>query len=172
MNERLQAGFPSPPSDLLIPYDAYKADLFAATTTLFIMFVRCNPFKRATLEDPYFKRLQSTNPEKFWNIFMKKNLPSDFKDLFQKGTSMNEDSRLSLQEALHHPFIKQNANIPLEQVQAHLAALFTEIELHKTESPKHNVSEESFGSTISDEATNENEKECFTKIRTELAQLV
>lgn len=46
-NESIENGFNLTLSDDLIPYDAYKADVFSAITTLFIIYVRSNPFKKA-----------------------------------------------------------------------------------------------------------------------------
>jgi len=100
VNESIENGFNLNLSEDMLAYDAIKADIFSAITTLFIMFVRCNPFKKASQEDPYFRRLSSQNPEKFWTVFQKKNLPPEFKDLFTKGTDSDPDCRISLQEAL------------------------------------------------------------------------
>ena len=38
-------------------YDGFKADIFSAATTLFVMLMRSPPFRFAHTKDPYFKRL-------------------------------------------------------------------------------------------------------------------
>ena len=38
-------------------YDGIKADIFSAAATLFLMTLKFQPFRRATLKDPYYKRL-------------------------------------------------------------------------------------------------------------------
>ena len=43
----------------LIQYDGVKADIFSSAATLFLMVMRCAPFRKAHLKDPYFKRLAS-----------------------------------------------------------------------------------------------------------------
>ena len=96
VNESIENGFNLNLTEEVLPYDAYKADVFSAITTLFIMFVRGNPFKKACHEDPYFRRLSGSNPEKFWTVFHKKNLPQDFKDLFTSGTNSDPDRRITL----------------------------------------------------------------------------
>lgn len=38
-------------------YDSIKGDVFSAATTLFLMVMRCPPFRKAHPKDPYYKRL-------------------------------------------------------------------------------------------------------------------
>ena len=69
VNESIGNGFNLNLGEEVLAYDAFKADVFSAITTLFIIYVRCNPFKKACQEDPYFRRLSSSNPDKFWTVF-------------------------------------------------------------------------------------------------------
>ena len=77
-------------------YDPMKADIFSLATTLFIIVMRCSPFRKAHAKDPYFKRLCSTDRKPFWNIF--KSIPSstEFKDLFEQLTKRDPEERISL----------------------------------------------------------------------------
>ena len=51
-------------------YDGVKADIFSAAATLFLMTLKFQPFRRATLKDPYFKRLSTVKDKRqFWKIF-------------------------------------------------------------------------------------------------------
>ena len=58
--------------------------------------------------DPFYYYLVS-NPEKFWGAFAEAEgqdiFSLEFKDLFQKMTSLKADMRPSLQEILCHPFM-------------------------------------------------------------------
>lgn len=38
-------------------YDGLKGDIFSAATTLFMMVMRCPPFRKAHPKDPFYKRL-------------------------------------------------------------------------------------------------------------------
>lgn len=90
-----------------------KADIFSAAATLFIMVMRCSPFRKAHAKDPYFKRLSASDRKPFWNIF--KNTPSsaEFKDLFEKLTKRDPDDRISLKQALNHQWFL-NSDMLLE----------------------------------------------------------
>lgn len=50
------------------------------------MVMRSPPFRKASIKDPFFKRLNNHDKKHFWNIF--KGIPSspEFKDLFEKAT--------------------------------------------------------------------------------------
>jgi hypothetical protein len=41
-----------------VTYDGIKADIFSAAATLFLMSLKFQPFRRAVLSDPYYKRLE------------------------------------------------------------------------------------------------------------------
>jgi serine/threonine protein kinase len=86
-------------------YDPMKADLFSAATTLFLMVMRCPPFRKAHQKDPYFKRLCASDRKAFWNIF--KSLPSshEFKDLFESLTKRDPEERLTLKLILNHQWL-------------------------------------------------------------------
>lgn len=83
-------------------YDPLKADIFSAATTLFIMVMRCAPFRKAHQKDPYFKRLCAQDRKAFWNIYKGIVSSSDFKDLFEKLTRRDPDERMGLKHILNH----------------------------------------------------------------------
>ena len=136
--------------DFDLSFDGYKADVFAAVSTLFLMFVRQAPFKMAIPEDPHYKRLQYAETTKYWNIFKTQGLPVEFKEFFEKGTLMDADMRMSIQEALSHEFIKTNSVLSEDQLRDHIAVLFKSVEHQKNNSPKEHYSAES----LSDEEHN------------------
>ena len=82
-----------------------KADLFSAAASLFIMVMRCSPFRKAHAKDPYFKRLSAADRKPFWGIF--KNIPSspEFKDFFEKLTKRDPEDRMSIKQALNHQWM-------------------------------------------------------------------
>ena len=82
----------------MILYDGVAADIFSAAATLFLMVMRCAPFRKAHIKDPYYKRLANHDKKSFWNIF--KGIPSspEFKDLFEKTTRKEPHERLTLEE--------------------------------------------------------------------------
>jgi serine/threonine protein kinase len=85
-----------------------KADVFSAAATLFMMVMRCPPFRKAHMKDPYFKRLCAPDRKSFWNIF--KGIPSspEFKDLFEKLTRREPEERLNLNHILAHHWLNQS----------------------------------------------------------------
>jgi len=48
------------------------------------MVMRCPPFRKANLKDPFYKRLCNNDKKSFWNIFKNIFATSEFKDLFEK----------------------------------------------------------------------------------------
>lgn len=82
-----------------------KADLFSAATTLFMMVMRCPPFRKAHQKDPYFKRLCAADRKPFWNIF--KGIPTspEFRDLFERVTRRDPEERIGLQHILSHQWL-------------------------------------------------------------------
>jgi hypothetical protein len=77
-------------------YDGLKSDVFSAASSLFLMVMRCPPYRKAHAKDPFYKRLCAPDKKHFWNIF--KGIPStpEFKDIFEKMTTYNADERLSI----------------------------------------------------------------------------
>jgi serine/threonine protein kinase len=81
-------------------YDAVKSDIFSAAVTLFVMSLKFSPFRRAVLEDPYYKRLAGKEKFKFWKIYSGYKTSGAFKDLFEKLSSLNPSNRLSIEQIL------------------------------------------------------------------------
>lgn len=83
-------------------YDGVKADIFAAATTLFILVTKLSPFRRASLIDPYYKRLAHKDKRYFWKIYHSYQTSIEFRDLFEKMTTHEPAQRLALSDALVH----------------------------------------------------------------------
>ena len=95
-------------------YDGIKADIFSAAITLFMLKMKLQPFRRAQVSDPYFKRLANKDKRNFWKIFGEGVCPL-FKDLFEKMTCTDPQQRLTIQECIQHKWVS------LEKVDVHSA---------------------------------------------------
>jgi serine/threonine protein kinase len=95
-------------------YDGTKADIFAAGITLFMITLKMQPFRRAQISDPYFKRLAHKDKKHFWKIFGEGTCPY-FRDLFEKMTMLDPASRISLHECIQHKWLQ------LEPIDVHAA---------------------------------------------------
>ena len=67
--------------------------------------MRCAPFRKAHLKDPYFKRLSAVDKKPFWYIFKNIESSSEFKDLFEKITRRDPDERLTLRYIMNHTWV-------------------------------------------------------------------
>lgn len=85
-------------------YDGVKSDTFAAAATLFILATKLCPFRRAQLNDPYYKRLAHKDKRYFWKIYEGYATTADFRDIFEKMTAHEPKQRITLDEALIHKF--------------------------------------------------------------------
>ena len=74
-----------------LKYDGFKADIFSAATTLFLMVMRSPPFRKAHIKDPFFKRLCAVDKKAFWNIFKGIPCSQDFKDFFERMSRKNPE---------------------------------------------------------------------------------
>ena len=54
-----------------LKYDGVKADIFSAATTLFLLKMKFQPFRRAHPMDPYYKKLAFKGKKYFWKIYSK-----------------------------------------------------------------------------------------------------
>jgi serine/threonine protein kinase len=81
-----------------------KSDTFAAAATLFILATKLCPFRRAQLNDPYYKRLAHKDKRYFWKIYEGYATTADFRDIFEKMTAHEPKQRITLDEALIHKF--------------------------------------------------------------------
>ena len=70
------------------------------------MVMRCAPFRKAHIKDPYFKRLAAQDKKSFWNIF--KGIPSsaEFKDLFEIASRKDPLERPSLEKIMNHRWME------------------------------------------------------------------
>ena len=76
------------------------------------MTLKFSPFRRAVPQDPHYKRLASKEKHRFWNIFNNYKTSVTFKDLFEKLTSFNPATRLSLPQILQHQFVLHKHEMP------------------------------------------------------------
>lgn len=88
-------------------YDAVKSDIFSAAVTLFMMSLKFSPFRRAVLQDPYYKRLAGSEKQKFWKIYNNQKTSGSFKDLFEKISQFVPSNRLTTEQILEHQFLQQ-----------------------------------------------------------------
>lgn len=92
-------------------YTGQSVDLFAAAIILFIMLSQRPPFESARPSDPHYSLLVGGRRDFFWSSHDSvENGPSifsdDFKDLFEKMTSLNPKNRLSMKSVLQHPWMQ------------------------------------------------------------------
>jgi serine/threonine protein kinase len=93
-----------------------KADVFSAATTLFLMVMRCPPFRKAIQKDPYFKRLCAADRKPFWQIFKGIQSSQEYKDLFERITRRDPEERLSLSHILNHPWLTSSDRMELGEL--------------------------------------------------------
>ena len=83
-----------------------KADVFSAAATLFLINLKCAPFRRAHLKDPYYKRLYK-DKRAFWKIYQSLPSSKQFKDLFEQMTCFDPQKRLSPENILEHEYLSE-----------------------------------------------------------------
>ena len=83
-----------------------KADLFSSAATLFLMVMRCPPFRKAHHKDPFFKRLCNQDKKHFWNIFKGIPCSNEFKDIFEKLSRKEPEERLCMKEIMAHKWLE------------------------------------------------------------------
>lgn len=86
-------------------YDGAKADIFSAGVTFFLMLTKCPPFRSAHSKDPYFRRLSSPDKKAFWKIFAQLDLNDFARDLFERMTDKDADSRVNLEQIKAHQWM-------------------------------------------------------------------
>lgn len=72
-----------------------------------MMQMKLQPFRRAQLNDPYYKRLAHKDKRHFWKIFDCYPVCGLFKDLFEKMTCHVAADRICLDDALNHKYFQQ-----------------------------------------------------------------
>lgn len=95
-----------------------KADLFALGVMLFTMVAGHKPFRKASVQDKWYRMLTLEN-EKFWSI-AEHNKPAgvfsrDFKDLINKLLAYKFEVRPSIEAIKEHPWYK-GADMDMEEV--------------------------------------------------------
>jgi serine/threonine protein kinase len=78
-------------------YNGEKADIFSVGATLFMLYIKAPPFRRATPTDPYYKRLTSGVKQNFWKIFKNINFSQSFRELIEKILAKYPAQRYSIE---------------------------------------------------------------------------
>eukprot|EP00826_Nyctotherus_ovalis_P015754 TRINITY_DN14504_c0_g1_i4.p1 TRINITY_DN14504_c0_g1~~TRINITY_DN14504_c0_g1_i4.p1 ORF type:complete len:314 (-),score=78.77 TRINITY_DN14504_c0_g1_i4:177-1118(-) len=108
-----------------------EGDLFALGVLLFTMVAGHKPFKKASIQDKWYRMLCLDN-EKFWitaehkkpaGIFTK-----EFKDLINKLLSYKPDLRPSIKEMRAHPWLR-GAEMPVEKVKQEMDGRHAQLEI-------------------------------------------
>lgn len=99
-------------------YDGTKTDVFACGVAAFSLRTGSIPFRQAAPTDVYYNTLK-TDPAKYWRLQSKafKNpslFSQDFCDFLQKLMAHDPKQRLSVEEALAHPWLQGETATTLE----------------------------------------------------------
>lgn len=83
------------------PYTGTGVDLFASAIILFVMLSQRPPFNSPNPNDPHYKLLAAGRSDLFWKAHDEANdgsftFSGEFKDLFNKMTSLNPSHRLTM----------------------------------------------------------------------------
>ena len=99
------------------PYDAQKADIFAAGVILFIFFSGHPPFHEGRPQDPYYNAFVK-NRAKFWNFHSKQNKQRDYSESYKFLVSCmleyNPKDRYSIEQVKNSEWL----NEPIDEAQA------------------------------------------------------
>jgi polo-like kinase 1 len=87
---------------------SYEVDIWALGVIIYILIVGKAPFQTNDLNETYkrIQKCQYTIPEDL-------DISEPAKDIINKILVRDPSKRLSLQQILDHPFIKENLNIPI-----------------------------------------------------------
>lgn len=108
-------------------YDGVKADIFSAATTLFLLRMKYQPFRRALPNDPYYKKLAFKGTKYFWKIYSKVPTSSIFKDIFERMIGHRPDERPDTDEVLDHEFTDDTQLYP-EDIQSEILNAYKNLE--------------------------------------------
>lgn len=104
LNEPIGRIISMPPQMILhLPYNGAKADIFSLGVLLFNLVTNKFPFKKAHISDLYYKFIIKKSYSSFWNIlssFGINYLSQEFKSLFLKMVSFDENERPSIEQIL------------------------------------------------------------------------
>lgn len=99
------------------PYDAQKADIFAAGVILFIFFSGHPPFHEGRPQDPYYNAFVK-NRAKFWNFHGKQNKQRNYSDSYKFLVSCmleyNPKDRYTIEQVKNSEWL----NEPVDEAQA------------------------------------------------------
>jgi hypothetical protein len=83
------------------------------------MNLKFQPFRRATLKDPYYKRLATAKDKRnFWKIFSQCPMSPEFRDIFERMTAHDPALRPSLEELqTAHAYLRREPDYHLRREQ-------------------------------------------------------
>lgn len=94
----------------IVGYDGIKSDIFSLGVLLFVITVGRFPFNTCAYSDKKYRLIMTKKYDIFWENYEKCNLSKEFKDLINNLICFNPNERLSIEEILRHPWIKNNTN--------------------------------------------------------------
>ncbi len=116
------------------------------------MLTKCPPFRSAHNKDPYFRRLSSPDKKAFWKIFSQLDLNDMMRELFERMTDKDPDSRFTIEQIKAHQWINdtqydddsliKELEIRGEIVQASMSALEERNNLNSKQSQATSSSDE------------------------------
>ena len=86
------------------PYNGSKADIFSLGTILFNLMTGKYGFKRATSQDLNYKYIRNNQINEYWKSvfpYINFNPSQEFKDLYIRMVSFNENNRPTIDEILN-----------------------------------------------------------------------
>ena len=101
------------------PYNTFKADIFNFGVLLFYLVTGQFGFESSSNSDENYKYIKEHKFEEYWNIFDNdekiKNLSPEFKKLYFKIVSYNEEERPSIDQILNDDWFKEIKDIDSKQ---------------------------------------------------------
>eukprot|EP00826_Nyctotherus_ovalis_P037739 TRINITY_DN3469_c0_g1_i14.p1 TRINITY_DN3469_c0_g1~~TRINITY_DN3469_c0_g1_i14.p1 ORF type:complete len:323 (-),score=95.91 TRINITY_DN3469_c0_g1_i14:123-1037(-) len=106
-----------------------KADLFALGVMLFTVVAGHKPFKKASVQDKWYRMLTLEN-EKFWSVAEHNKsagiFSREFKDLINKLLAYKAEARPSIETIKEHPWYK-GADMEMEEVREEMSRRHVEV---------------------------------------------
>ena len=92
------------------PYQGKAADIYSLGVILFILLLGNMPMEQATVDDKFFKCLQSNRVDLFWQTHQKTlpgvEIPEDFKELITMMICPEQSMRIDLGDIICHPWMQ------------------------------------------------------------------